>query len=292
MRNPKYMKRQRFPGISVDAFVSNNDRRALEALKRVPLLPVLVKKFYEIGADRWLYCYNMAMSVRCGPRQFKTLHEILQESCAILDMPEPELYVTSNPFPNAFAGGVERPYITIRSSMIDTLSDEQLFHLIGHELGHIKAGHILYKSVASIMAPLLEMIGRRTLGLGDVATIGLVLALAEWSRQAEITADHAGLLVSQSLELSCGANLGMCAGPSRFANEMNLDAFMDQARSYQDMGAWDAMGKVVVFLLLSSTYTHPMPVHRTQELERWANSPEFARIMAGDYPRFREAAAV
>ena len=52
---------------------------------------------------------NMSMSVRCGPTQYKTLYGIMRESATVLDMPEPELYITSNPFPNAFAGGVERP---------------------------------------------------------------------------------------------------------------------------------------------------------------------------------------
>ncbi|MBL8040412.1 MAG: hypothetical protein JNM04_03585, partial [Chthonomonas sp.] len=110
------MDRIRFPDISIDAFVSEGDRKALATLKKVPLLPMVVQKFYEIGADRWMYCWNMSMSVRCGPNQYPTLHRILRESCAVLDMPEPELYVSSNPFPNAFAGGVERPYITLRSS--------------------------------------------------------------------------------------------------------------------------------------------------------------------------------
>ncbi|HRF60064.1 MAG TPA: M48 family metallopeptidase [Fimbriimonadaceae bacterium] len=284
------MKRRKFDGISSDAFVADNDRRALEALKAVPLLPTLIKKFYEVGLDRWLYCWNMAMSVRCGPKQYRTLHEILRESCAVLDMPEPELYVTSNPFPNAWTSGVERPYITIRSSMIDTLSDEQLYHLMGHELGHIKAGHTLYKSVASVLAPLLELIGRRTLGLGDAASIALVLAMAEWSRQAEITADRAGLLVSQSLDTSIDANLALCAGPNRLSHEMSREAFMDQARAYQAMNALDALGKVVVFLLLSSTFTHPMPVHRTHELDRWVLSGAYDRILAGEYPRVEEPA--
>lgn len=273
------MDRVSLHGLTADAFVAENDRRALEALKRVPLLPQLVRKFYEIGADRWLYCWNMSMSVRCGPNQFRTLHRILQESCAVLDMPEPELYVTSNPFPNAFAGGVERPYITLRSSMVDTMTDDQLYHLIGHELGHIKAGHILYRTVAGLLAPLLEMIGRRTFGLGDVATMGLVLAFAEWSRQAEISADRAGLLVSQDINLSVSANLAMTAGPSRLAHEMNLDAFKDQVNSYQDMGALDAMGKVLVYLFYSSTATHPMPVHRSQELERWHRSGYYEQVL-------------
>jgi Zn-dependent protease with chaperone function len=285
------MQRARFPGIHADAFVSETDRKALVALKRVPLLPTIVQKFFELGLDRWMYCYNMAMSVRCGPKQYRTLHDILRESCEVLDMPEPELYVTSNPFPNAFAGGVERPYVTIRSSMIDTLDDQQLYHLIGHELGHIKAGHILYFSVARVIAPLLEAIGRRTFGLGDVATIGLLMALAEWSRQAEITADRAGLLVAQSLDLSIGANLALCAGPNRLSHEMDRDAFMEQARAYQDMSFSDSIGKVMVFLFLGATSTHPMPVHRTQELEKWVLSGAYERILAGDYARSASAEA-
>lgn len=276
-------------GLPADAFIADTDRLALEALKRIPLLPKIVQKFYEIGIDRWLYCYNMSMSVRCGPNQFKTLYNILRESADVLDMPEPELYVSSNPFPNAFTGGVERPYITLRSSIVDTLNDEQLYHLMGHELGHIKAGHVLYKSVAQILLPLLELVGRRTFGLGDVAGIALVLAFYEWSRQAELTADRAGLLVSQSLDTSIEANLGLTAGPTRLQHEMSKDAFMEQARTYQDAGGLEAIGKVLIFILMSSTYTHPMPVHRTQELERWVLSGAYDRILAGDYGRGKAA---
>lgn len=283
-------KRRRFEDIAAETFIADTDRLALDSLKKVPLLPQIVKKFYELGLDRWMYCWNMAQAVRCGPNQFKTLYEILRESSAVLDMPEPEIYVTNNPFPNAFAGGVERPYITIRSSMIDTMTDEQLYHLIGHELGHIKAGHVLYKSVAQVLIPLLEAIGRRTFGLGDVASVGLMLAFYEWSRQAEITADRAGLLVSQELGVSLDANLALAGGPSRLAHEMSRDAFMDQARAYQDVTGLDAIGKVLIFTLMSSWMTHPMPVHRAQELERWVLAGAFDRIMSGDYKRVASAA--
>lgn len=275
--------RRKLVGLPASAFVSDGDRMALESLKRIPLLPKIVQKFYDVGIDRWLYCYNMAMSVRCGPTQFKTLYGILHDSCAVLDMPEPELYVTSNPFPNAFTGGVERPYVTLRCSIIETLSDEQLYHLMGHELGHIKAGHVLYRSVASVLLPLLEMLGRRTFGLGDVASVGLILAMSEWSRQAEISADRAGLLVAQDLNVSIGANLAMTAGPNRFSHEMSRDAYMDQARAYQEAGTLEQLGKVLLFIMMGSTFTHPMPVHRTQQLERWALSGDYERVLAGHY---------
>ncbi len=279
------MARTTFPGISADAFIADTDSKALEALKRVPLLPQIIQKFYEVGADRWIYCWNMATSVRCGPRQYATLDRILGECCEIMDMPQPELYITNNPFPNAFAGGVERPFITLRSSIVDTMTDEQLYHLIGHELGHIKCGHVLYKSLASVLLPLLEMIGRRTLGLGDAVQLALVMAFFEWSRQAEFSCDRAGLLCAQDFDLSASANLMLTAGPSRLSHEASPEAFLDQARSYQDMNFLDSIGKLMVFFFYGSTATHPMPVHRTKELERWYLSGEYSRILAGHYPR-------
>ncbi len=272
-------ERKVLKGITAQDFVADGDQWALEKLKKIPMLPMVMAKFYEYGFDRWFYCMNMSMSVRCGPNQYKTLYDILRESCAVLDMPEPELYIASNPYPNAWTGGVERPYITIRSSLVETLTDEELFHLIGHELGHIKANHVLYFSVGSVLMPLLEMIGRRTFGLGDAASMGLVLAFYEWLRQAEFTADRAGLLVSQSLQLSIDANIALTAGPNRLRHEQSREAFMDQARTYQDAGRLEQIGKVLIFLLYGSQFTHPMPVHRTQQLERWHQSGAYDAIL-------------
>jgi Zn-dependent protease with chaperone function len=284
------MERKLLTGISADAFVSDADMWALEKLKKLPLLPVVIKKFYEVGFDRWFYCMNMSMSVRCGPSQYPTLYNILRESCQVLDMPEPELYVSNNPFPNAFAGGVERPYITLRSSIVDTLSDEQLYHVVGHELGHIKANHVLYFSVGAVLFAILDMLGRRTLGASDIASYALVLAFYEWTRQAEFSADRAGLLVAQELGLSLETQISLTAGPNRLRHEQSKDAFMDQARAYQDADTLDSIGKAVLFMLYGKTFTHPMPVHRAQELERWYLSGAYERIMNGDYGRIPRAA--
>jgi Zn-dependent protease with chaperone function len=272
-------------GITADAFVSDADKWALDKLQNLPLVPQLVAKFYEVGIDRWLYCYNMSSSIRCGPNQYPTLYGILKESCKVLDMPEPELYVSSNPFPNAFAGGVERPYITLRSSMIDTMTDEELFFIMGHELGHIKAKHVLYFTVGSLLFPLLDLLGRRTLGASDVATYALVLAFYEWSRQAEFSSDRAGLLVAQDSKIATRSLIKLAAGPSRLAAELNEDEFMAQARTYQDADSLDKLGKFVLFAIMGKTMTHPMPVHRTQELERWVLSGAYEKIIGGDFAR-------
>lgn len=278
-------EKKHLTGITADAFVSDSDKWALDKLQKLPLVPQLVAKFYEVGIDRWLYCYNMSSSIRCGPNQYPTLYNIMRESCKVLDMPEPELYVSNNPFTNAFAGGVERPYITLRSSMIDTMSDEELFFIMGHELGHIKSKHVLYFSVGSLLFPLLDLLGRRTMGASDVATYALVLAFYEWSRQAEFSSDRAGLLVAQDPKVASRSLIRLAAGPSRLAHELNEEAFMEQARTYQDADTLDKLGKFVLFATMGKTLTHPMPVHRTQELERWIQTGMYERIIHGDYTR-------
>lgn len=278
-------ERKILTGITADAFVSDSDKWALDKLRKLPLVPQLVSKFYEIGIDRWLYCYNMSSSIRCGPNQYPTLYNIMRESAKVMDMPEPELYVSNNPFPNAFAGGVERPYVTLRSSMIDTMTDEELYFIMGHELGHIKADHILYRSVGFLLFPLLELMGRRTMGASDVATYALYLAFFEWSRQAEFSCDRAGLLVAQDSLTATRSLIKLAAGPSRLSHELNEEAFMEQARAYQDADSLDKLGKIVLFATMGKTLTHPMPVHRTQELERWFQSGAYDRILNGDYVR-------
>lgn len=285
------MARTRFPDLSVDAFVADTDRIALEGLKKVPILPTVIRKFHEGGFDRWFYCWNMASSVRCGPKQYGTLYAILQESCQILDMPEPELYVSNNPFTNAFAGGIERPYITVRSSMIDALDDEQLFYLMGHELGHIKAGHVLYKTMAMCLIPILRMLGRNVIGLGTAAEIALVAAFYEWSRQAEVTCDRAGLLCAQDFNLCAESILHITGGPSRLRNEASVEAFLDQARSYTDMEMMDSIGKMLIFLFYGMQSTHPFPVHRVQILERWVDEGKLERILQGNYAKNTAAAS-
>jgi Zn-dependent protease with chaperone function len=275
-------ERKSLKGITADAFTSDADRWALDKLKRVPLLPLVVQKFYELGLDRWLYCYNMSHSVRCGPKQYPTLYGILRECCNVLDMPEPELYLANHYTVNAMTSGVERPYITLHNTLVN-MPDEQLYFVIGHELGHIKAEHVLYRSVASVMIPILQVLGRHTFGTSDVASYALILAMYEWSRQAEFTADRAGLLVNQDLNDALKGCMMLAGGPSRFDSEGNVEAFMEQARAYQDADALDQIGKVLIFMTIGKYATHPMPVVRAQELEKWHLSGAYDLILEGRY---------
>ena len=104
------------------------------------------------------------------------LHRSLTWAMKILDVPEPEMYVTVDPVPNAWTYGHTKPFITLTTGLIDMLSDEELFFVIGHEVGHIKAGHVLYGTMARNIAAVVALIGQATLASARSS------GRASWSR--------------------------------------------------------------------------------------------------------------
>ncbi len=271
--------------ISPDAFVSPTDRAALQNLQRVPVLPILVQKFNEFAVDRLWYVMNSAESVRCGPSQFPTLYHLLREACWALDVPQPELYVQTGREQNAYTAGVNRTFIVVNSELVERFSDEELLFVLGHELGHVKCGHVLYQMLARFLLPLLDAVGQATLGVGKIASYGLVSAFYEWMRQAEFTCDRAGLLVCQDPEIAFRTTMKIGSGGGRLDAEMNVDAFLEQARHHVEAEGFEAVAKALLFFFYSWQLTHPQVVFRARGLDEWIRSGAYDRVLGGDYTR-------
>ncbi len=277
-------QRKRFPFISAEAFVSTADKVALDNLQKMPVLPMLVRKINEWGWDSISYARNSAESIRCGTDQFPTLYALLQEACAIMDVPEPELYVRYNNTYNAYTAGMARTYIVLHSALIDDFTDEEILFILGHELGHIKCGHVLYHMVGLLLIPLLEEIGQLTLGLGKLAGMGLVMGFMEWMRQAEFSCDRAGALVCQDVEVALRTIMKLGAGSTRFNGEMNLDAFRAQAQDHMDNSGLKGVSKALLFLLYTWQLDHPQVVYREKGLDEWLREGSYGAILNGKYP--------
>ena len=145
------------------------------------------------------------------------------------------MYVTVDPVPNAWTYGHTKPFITLTSGLVDMMSDEELFFVIGHEVGHIKAGHVLYGTMARNIAAIVAMLGETTFGIGALLGQGLVFALLEWYRCAELTCDRAALLCVQDLEPARTTFMKLAGGTTRLAAEMDRDEFLRQIREYEDV---------------------------------------------------------
>ena len=263
----KKRKLRTLTGLSIDEFRHPLDQRATDALKKVPGLDKLLAKILEVGLERLLYIQNVASHLRVTPKMFPRLHRSLTWATKILDVPEPELYVVVDPIPNAWTYGHTKPFISVTTGLIDMLSDEELFFVVGHEVGHIKADHVLYGTMARNIAAILELVGNLTLGIGSLLGMGLVFALLEWYRCAELTADRAALLCVQDLEPARATFMKLAGGTTRLAGEMDRDEFLRQVREYEDVdrSTLDRAYKI----LLTIGRTHPFAMQRAKELEVW-----------------------
>lgn len=266
-KGPKKRKLRPLVGLSEDELRHPHDARATEALRKIPGLDKVLAKILEYGLERLYYVDNVASNLRVTPRMFGRLHRSLTWACKILDVPEPELYVTVDPVPNAFTYGHTKPFVTLTSGLIDMLTDEELFYVIGHEVGHIKAGHVLYGTMARNIAAVVTLLGQATFGFGALLGQGLVIALYEWYRCAELTADRAALLCVQDIEPARTTLMKLAGGTTRLAAEMDRDEFLRQVREYEDVdrSSLDKAYKV----LLTLWRTHPFAMQRAKELESW-----------------------
>src|ERR687893_702234 len=152
----------------------------------------------------------------------------------------------------------------------------QLF--LANAVGHIMSGHTTYSTIAIILLT----IGLRNLPiLAGVALLPFQLALLEWYRKAEFSADRAGLLGVQDPEAAMRLYLRMAGGAPK-GDEENLEEFLVQAEEYEaNTGAMDLVWKVIN----TAFRDHPFATVRAAELNRWVKSGEYQRIVDGDYPR-------
>ncbi|MFQ5703516.1 MAG: M48 family metallopeptidase [Gemmatimonadales bacterium] len=262
--------------ISATAWEHPADRAALQTLRAIPGFDEVVKRVFGFFGERGIRLLFQASAVRVGPNQFPRLHDLMTEVTTTLDWPKrPQLFVTQTPLVNAGAVGMDEPFITLNSGTLSLLDDDELRVILGHELGHVMSGHALYRTVLLIIL----MFGFNNLPfLAGLALLPIQLALLEWSRKAELSADRAGLLATQDPVASMQVFLRLAGGGN--ARETNLEAFMEQAKEYEAMGGpMDSIYKILNTLGLS----HPFHTLRAAELQKWTEAGEYERILAGEY---------
>lgn len=275
--------RKRLVDIAPESYRHPLDQQATAALRAVPGFEFAVSKLSRFGIEQMLYVNFLANSVRVTPKQCSRIHALLVEACAILNMPEPALFLSQNPVVNAFALGRERPLMVLHTGLVELLDEEELLGVIAHELGHIHCGHSVYR----LMLLLLMMAGRvggTRLGVGDAFTMPIQMALLEWARKAEFSADRASVLVTQNPEAMFSALFKVTGGSPKIFEQMDREEYLKQAEEFDrtDTSHLDKFYRLVV----ESGMEHPIPVIRSREVLRYGESDEYKAIIEGRYIRY------
>lgn len=164
-----------------------------------------------------------------------------------LELPRVEIFITQDPYINAYAFGFVRPYtIVLHSGSIRYLTHDELRAVLVHEMAHVKYCHTI---VSLYFLPFfnLPVIGAMFQWIGGF-----------WQRRAEFTADRLSLMYMGNSELLKVALIKVHVGPD-VAKSMN-----DVARQWLQYNAERPMNH------LAQTFSnHPFLVRRLSHVDRW-----------------------
>ena len=254
------------------------DIKAINMLKDKKALQVLIEQFNKHGIERILRIQYTGSNLRLNETVIPDAYCLLLESCKILDIDIiPELYVVWDYSMNAFTAGVDKTIIVLNSGCLDLLPKEELAFILGHEAGHIKCKHVLYSEMATVFPMLVQIIGNVTLGIGGLLATGIEVALLNWMRMAEFSADRAGLLACQDINIAIKALSKMAGMPKKYFDSVDNSEFIKQAKDFKDYD-YDTLDKVAKTLSIMFQ-THPWTVMRAAELIKWVDSGEYERVL-------------
>lgn len=246
------------------------DKKALSAVGAVPVLPQAINSIMNLTSVNWQIITMCGNSFKITRDACPDLTRLGIEVFNTLDLDyKPDLYVQQDYYINAFTTGhKEKAFISLSSGAVDRLNDNELSFIIGHESGHIKSGHVLYHMMLAYITVLIS----RVPGSG-----ALKIPLRYWNRMSEFTADRAGLLACQDLDVALGTIMKMSGLPEKYYKTASVDGFMQQARDFAATYSHGANNVMKVIEILDED--HPWTVVRASELIKWYESGEYQKVL-------------
>jgi Zn-dependent protease with chaperone function len=261
-------------GLSASQFRHPLDRNLTSFINNVPFKSIAeeaIRTSLSI-VEQGVRLDLLSSSVKVSSDQLPELQDAMEEAARVLDMEVvPELYVQNSPQANAYTLALQGrdkspPIVVVTSTLLDRCTDAEIQAIIGHELGHLKCSHSLYLTLGGLAStPLraLPIVGAQSEQL-----------MQDWRLAAEYSCDRAALLVAQDVNVVAGAMLKLFAGTSRVTN---TQAFIDQSREYEEL--LKSANPMVRASVKMQQRTHPLPVKRIAELEKWFESEEYKAIV-------------
>jgi Zn-dependent protease with chaperone function len=252
------------------------DKKCLNALQGTPGFETVYRKIMEYYDEPLMLIKYTGSNIEITETAFPKVHRVLQEACETLNLTKiPRLYCEQG-FINAFVSGADNPIISLTSGCLGLLDHDELLFIIGHEIGHIKSQHVLYRQMSTILPILGDIVGGLTLGLGGAVASGINIALLNWMRMSEFSADRAGLLCCQDPQAAYRAMMKTAGCPPMLYKHMDTSTFLEQARKFK---SFDSSIKDKVLKMLSiMDDTHPWTVMRAKELLDWVEEGSYQRV--------------
>jgi len=264
------------PGYRIDnsAFAWAADAKAMAALRAAKPLNAAAKAVSEKVGRKWIeVSFN---GILLGEKQLPRVFGQAVRAARILGMSHmPDIYLSGDrPWDCLTFGSDKNSFIVIGSAVAGNFQGVDMLYLLAREMGHCKAGHALWKTVIRFF--LGEQGPARGFMAGGIfnailspsALIGgaIEMPLLAWARQAEITADRAGLLAVGNEDVARRTLLSWSLKSSFIFKQINIETWLEQQK--EDDGDMLRLSELTT---TSTPYLGP----RLKQLNQFATSPEF-----------------
>jgi Zn-dependent protease with chaperone function len=207
----------------------------------------------------------LGTAVKVSDNQYPRVWEAAKQAGAALRVRVPPIFAAPMPSIKVKVLGTEdAPHLIVNLELAEKLDDTELVAAIGHELGHVQNGHILF-------ATALHYLTNQAVFFVRWVIQPAIMTLQAWSRRAEVTCDRAALLAVKDLDKTLTAlvklELGLDKG-SAFNAEEYLKSLPDTKKG---IGRYAELFR-----------SHPYVPKRVQALRLFAESELFARVAGKD----------
>jgi len=244
--------------LKIADYALESDLAASSAVDKITLLPRAVDFMIRYWQKPITRARLLGDGVRVNERQISSIYRIFDRCAAAIGTPLPELFIKQDPTFNAYTIGTnDDAVIVLHSALVDALKSDELSFVISHELGHVKSRHVTYLTVA-------RFLGNGIVSFASALAAPLTVALHAWAREAELTADRAGLIGCGNISASLRAILMLALGSRRLLSEVSLQEFV-----LQDDVTQDKYGRLNLWL---GQYDHPYLSSRARALVDFAST--------------------
>lgn len=229
------------PGYQIDnsAFAWAADAKAMAALRSMKPLNAAAKAVSQKVGRRWIeVSFN---GVQLGEKQMPQIFGQAVRAARILGMTHmPDVYLSGERPWDCLTFGTETDsFVVVGSALAGNFQGVDMLFMLAREMGHAKAGHSLWKTVIRFFlgeqGPAKGFMAGGIFNaiLSPTALIGgaLEVPLLAWARQAEITADRAGLLTVGSEDIARRVLLSWSLKSSFMYRQLNIETWIEQQKT-------------------------------------------------------------
>lgn len=236
-------------------------RRTLAAARPVTIAIEATTRLWKDAARAEL----LGSAVKVSSSQYPRVYAAARAAAQNLRVTLPTLFaVSSNAFKVKALGTEDSPYLVVNMGLAEQLSEDDLVFALGHELGHIQNGHILYNTALHYLSNSAAFFVRW-------AVQPAIMTLQAWSRRAMVTCDRAGLLAVRDPDKAIHSLVKLAMGTANDSSFSVEEYLKDLPTAKGGVGRYTELFR-----------SHPYVPKRVNALRTFAESAYYAVVTGAD----------